>query len=340
VNQANLAGLDGLLDLERRDGVDIRSTLLRVLTDQYVQKPTHTPDDERHYTELALRLIEETDYIARTAVAERLARYPAAPHAIIERLARDIIQVAGPVLQQSPCLTPAELDAIANECGGAHAAVIAARGRAEPVHVEETAAAAAPMRANAQAAELCELFFTANGAERRLILMNLEYATTFAPQLTTSEELTRRLESSALAHNAEGFAREIERALGLSRDQARRVVHDKLGEPIVVVAKALNVPPSVLQRILLFVNPQVGQSVQRVYDLALLYDEITQEAARRLAAIWHDADPPLSRPTSHLHARRREAGEDARAAAHAQERAAAQRDTLQIRRFERPLTGT
>src|SRR5581483_7425810 len=192
-----------------------------------------------------------------TAVAERLARYPAAPHAIIERLARDIIQVAGPVLQQSPCLTPAELDAIANECGGAHAAVIAARGRAEPVHVEETAAAAAPMRANAQAAELCELFFTANGAERRLILMNLEYATTFAPQLTTSEELTRRLESSALAHNAEGFAREIERALGLSRDQARRVVHDKLGEPIVVVAKALNVPPSVLQRILLFVNPQV-----------------------------------------------------------------------------------
>ena len=36
----------------------MRSALLRVLTDLYVQKPKHTADEERHYTELALRLIE------------------------------------------------------------------------------------------------------------------------------------------------------------------------------------------------------------------------------------------------------------------------------------------
>ncbi|MEI9803915.1 MAG: hypothetical protein WDN48_04915 [Pseudolabrys sp.] len=34
--------LDGLLDLACRDGVEIRPTLLRVLTDLYVQKPTHS----------------------------------------------------------------------------------------------------------------------------------------------------------------------------------------------------------------------------------------------------------------------------------------------------------
>ena len=34
--------LDGLVDLACRDGVDIRPTLLRVLTDLYVQKPTHS----------------------------------------------------------------------------------------------------------------------------------------------------------------------------------------------------------------------------------------------------------------------------------------------------------
>ncbi|HYP10212.1 MAG TPA: DUF2336 domain-containing protein, partial [Xanthobacteraceae bacterium] len=34
----------------------MRPTLLRVLTELYVQRPTHTADEEHHYTELALRL--------------------------------------------------------------------------------------------------------------------------------------------------------------------------------------------------------------------------------------------------------------------------------------------
>src|SRR6202049_1908859 len=55
------ASLEGLLDHGQRDGFDIRPTLLRVLTDLYLQKPTHPLDDERYYTELALRLINSTD---------------------------------------------------------------------------------------------------------------------------------------------------------------------------------------------------------------------------------------------------------------------------------------
>ena len=38
-------------------GVDIRPTLLRVLTDHYLHRRIHSPDEERHYTELALRLL-------------------------------------------------------------------------------------------------------------------------------------------------------------------------------------------------------------------------------------------------------------------------------------------
>ena len=53
-----------------------------------------------------------------------------------------------------------------------------------------------------------------------------------------------------------------------------------------VAAKALAMPAAMLQRILLFLNPAVGQSVERVYDLALLYDEITQDGAARMLAIW------------------------------------------------------
>ena len=50
--------LDSLVDLACRDGVDIRPTLLRVLTDLYVQKPAHSADEEAQYIELALGLID------------------------------------------------------------------------------------------------------------------------------------------------------------------------------------------------------------------------------------------------------------------------------------------
>ena len=80
--------LDSLVDLACRDGVDIRPTLLRVLTDLYVQKPTHSAEEEVQYTELALGLIDAVDAPTREAVASRLANYPAAPAAILSRLGR------------------------------------------------------------------------------------------------------------------------------------------------------------------------------------------------------------------------------------------------------------
>jgi hypothetical protein len=42
----------------------------------------------------------------------------------------------------------------------------------------------------------------------------------------------------------------------------------------------------------MFVNPVIGRSVQRVYDLAQLFDDITPEAAAQMAAIWR---APLAR---------------------------------------------
>ena len=48
---------------------------------------------------------------------------------------------------------------------------------------------------------------------------------------------------------------------------------------------------AVLQRILLCLNPAIGQSVQRVYELALLHEEIDSETALRLLAIWQASHP-------------------------------------------------
>jgi hypothetical protein len=69
-------GFDGLLMLSRRDGVDIRPTLLRVLTDLYVQTSTHSVEEERHFVELTSRLIDHVDDATRAVVRARLSIYP------------------------------------------------------------------------------------------------------------------------------------------------------------------------------------------------------------------------------------------------------------------------
>src|ERR1700736_1660978 len=79
-------GFDGLMILSRREGVDIRPTLLRVLTDLYVQAGAHSGDEERQFIELASRLIEEVDDATRAAVRARLAIYPATPAEILTKL--------------------------------------------------------------------------------------------------------------------------------------------------------------------------------------------------------------------------------------------------------------
>ena len=235
--------LDGLFDLACRDGVDIRPTLLRVLTDLYVQKPIHTSDEEAQYVELAGRLIEAVDDATRATVAARLAGYPAAPAPILNALA----DAGAPAAKASraPAPKPAQPD-------------------------------------------LSELFFTANTEERRLILINLDLAAAAAVHRPTPQldEAVRQLESTALQRNTQGFTRTLERALGISPALAERITRDYSGEPVVVAAKALGMEAAVLQRILLFLNPVVGQSVERVYNLARLFDEITHAAARRMLAIW------------------------------------------------------
>ena len=303
--------LEGLMDLDPRGGVDMRPTLLWVLTDLYLQKPAHSPDDERYYTELALRLIDATDTDARAALAARLARYPAAPREVILRLARDVIAVAEAILRHSRALTPEDLAQIGDECGPAHAAVIAARGPLQ----DDAEPAAPPRSIDPEAAGLSELFFAASTFERRQILINLDFAA-WAPAEPAALERKDvwRLEAATLQHNLETVAREFERALGISHQQAKRIIQDELGEPVVVAAKALALPSEVLQRMLLFVNPHIGQSIDRVYELAELYGEITVDAARRMIALLRDADPAEYRPPRYESPAWRNAAENARRA--------------------------
>jgi hypothetical protein len=334
-------GLEGLFDLDRK-GVDIRPTLLRVLTDQFLQSPVHTPDDVRHYTELAMRLLEETDIATRAAVSVRLAPHACAPRPIMLQLARDVLEVAEPVLLHSPALTPDDCAAIIEDRGISYAAVLAQRSKpaAASTYEPEPATHAAPVAqaqmtslspsivdqadddvelqcevealpdedavADPHARELCELFFAAGSAERRLILLSLDYSEwpTTAPPAPLQRTDVWRLETAALRHHTVTLMRELERALGISRRQSRRIVEDELGEPIVIAGKAMSLPADVLQRIVLFMNPRVGHSVDRVYELSALYNEISVEAARRLISILRAAEPvgPKSRDPRSIYA--------------------------------------
>lgn len=281
-------------DLAAASGTDIRPNLLRVLTDLYVQKPLHTADEERHYTELALRLLDVVELPVRVAVAIKLASFASAPLDVLRRLTDDVIEVAAPVLALTNVLSRDELVMIAEAYGPPYAAAVASRAEFSVLMGVKTVESMPDVvETGEQAGSLSELFFAADAAERRLILLNLDYAPIPPAQpvaAALARDPVRRLEQAALLRNMGDFARITEDTLGLSREQAARITEDRSGETIVVVAKAIGMPADVLQRILLLLNPAIGQSVQRVYDLAELHNEMTQDAALRLLAIWQETE--------------------------------------------------
>jgi uncharacterized protein (DUF2336 family) len=299
MESGSLSSLDNLTHLGFRDGVDMRPTLIRVLTDLYVQKLTHTLEEKRHYTELALRLLDAVDVATRVAVAERLARHLSPPVRVIARLAADVPEVAAlvrshPVRQGKPRVAPAAPTTLAAR----GPEPIKPQDRPAPVapplppkrNEPERPAAAVPDTISADvASELNELFFAASADERRLILLNLHVvAPTPAGRIGLSKEIIviQRLETAALARNREDFAAYLAQSLRIPRAQARRIAGDDLGEPIVTAAKAISMPRDVLYRILLFVNTTIGHSVARVHALAALYDEMPVQAAEHMVAIW------------------------------------------------------
>lgn len=341
-----LSNLEGLVGLASRNGVDISHTLVRVLTDLYVQKPVHSDDEEQHYVELATRLLDTVDHGVRLAVATRLSRYAAAPLPILRKLARDRIEIATPILRHSGVLPVPELIAVAEELGPDYAAVVASRPEfsalinpdksetsvmtpAPAAEIPEPAIASPALQYEPEAApavseterthagenadtdaviadpaeqpeaflledesqSLSELFFAADPEERRLILTTIDFAPIAEAEplaITGSADIVRRLEQAALLRNAGEFSQILGNCLNLAQDQARRLISDPTGETVVVAVKAIGMPADVLQRVLLFLNPVVGQSVQRVYNLSKLYEEISESAALRMIALWQD----------------------------------------------------
>ena len=289
----SLSSLNALADIGLRSGVDMRPTLIRVLTDLYVQKLSHTADEERHYTELALRLLDGVDVPTRAAVAVRLAKHLSPPLRVIQYLVNDLPEVAAPLRGHARLQQPAQPEEpvsppMATAPAVEVAAPIESPPQEEPIEHEPVTDLRGAMDSTT-AAELNDVFFTAAEHERRLILLNLHVAAPLSPgQVVVLRDpgLGQRLETAALGNHREDLAKQLAEALRVPREQARRIVRDEHGEPIVVAVKALDISRDVVYRLLMFVNPTVGHSVERVHALATLFDEITAQAAEGMVAIW------------------------------------------------------
>ena len=282
---SRLSKFEEFARLARHDGVDVRPTLLRVLADFYVQTPTHTPEEEQHFVALALRLIEEVDERTLAAVARRLATYHATPPAVLEKLG---IVLAATSLDERQAGPPA----------------------AEP---PARAQAGISEDDRAAAARFSEMFFRAASEERRAMLYELDALASAPPRAIPAQDAaaaTQRLEAAALRGRPFEFVLELERVLAIPRALAEAIIKDASGEPMLVAAKAVAMPIEVVQRILLLVNPLIGSSVRRVFELSALYEELPAQAALRLVTLWRHAAPP--RPADHQAVERAQTWRDPR----------------------------
>jgi hypothetical protein len=274
-------GFDGLMTLSRREGVDIRPTLLRVLTDLYVQASAHSGDEERQFVELASRLIEEVDDATRAAVRARLAIYPATPAEILSKLGlrrsspNQIMPVASAIATPAPEAPPVK----------------------PPTEAQLRMASNLSMRPN-DAAEISDMFFAASASERALILHNLNETPLKASARIPAARAARAvetLEMAAFAEDSESFALELGEALILTARIATQVVNDPGGEPLAAAARALDMPSPVFQRVLMFLNPEFGASVHNVYRLSRLYDRLSERSALVMLAAWRGSTMAVTR---------------------------------------------
>jgi hypothetical protein len=294
---------DGLAEIGLRGSADMRPTLIRVLTDLYVQKLKHTADEERRYTELALRLLDGVNAQTRAAIAARLAPHLSPPLRVVQYLVKDLPEVAAPLRGHAVLRTTAQAEPAAKVPAPAIVApidpVVSAEAEERPrstdrLLMEECSAKETPPKLDAATArELNTLFFASTEEERRLILLNLHIvAPLSAGEIAIARDpaVAQRLEAAALGRHREELARQFALALHIPQEQARRITRDNFGEPMTVAIKALSVPRDVFHRILMFANPTVGHSVERVQSLAALFDEMTLPAAEGMVEIWQSLE--------------------------------------------------
>lgn len=282
--------LDGLLQLSRTEGIDIRPALLRVLTDLYVQEPNHSREEEQQYVELALGMLRSVDAATQAAVAERLVAYGRTAPSLIALLLHGRPDLAGLIRRPAPDAMP-HADARGHEAAPQPAPVLDASVDTNAGHVAEPPDD--PALGNA--------FLRGSPAERLALLALLEdrlAGDAEGPLSSASGELRSKpgrerdpalfpaFKEAADAHNRSDFALALQRRLGLTVRTAWQIANDDSGEPLVVLSRAIGMDSELLLRILLLLNPKIGHSIERVFSLMRLSEDLGAQPAAAILASW------------------------------------------------------
>ena len=276
------SGFDGLMNLSRREGVDIRPTLLRVLADLYVQTNSHSEQEARQFVELTSRLIDQVDDATRAAVRARLALYPATPGPVLKHL--------GLKPSRPDQRTPLAHDNSAET--GVAAELVKSSGDAPTRMISNLS------MQPADAAEISGMFFDAGSSERVLMLHNLaETPLKASPRIPAhrTERAIEALEMAAFVADVENFTLELGETLILPHKLATEIVSDPGGEPLACAMRALGMPGPVFERVLLFLKPEFGTSVTTVYRLSRLYDRLNERSALVMLAAWRGSTMAITR---------------------------------------------
>jgi hypothetical protein len=408
---SRLHELKSLIQRSRRDGSDVRPTLLRNIVDAYVSMSGHTRPEMERFTELVLRLMDSADYPTLQAIAAQLKDDPATPRAVMVRLGKegllDTISCAqtddpprvptpssaeamprpatdilaslpretdgaavvkpahtpdslfswptvpafattwekpaarGATLRAAPQAAPApvalsvtpvepalpasfdlfsiaaaapeDLAGLSPDVPVAIEASSPALASPEPQPVigdlqaplvpaaEKVAERAAESATESATESLAEPFIAApmphadaarrylaaDSAARIAMVEEISGLPDMSPPISgEAETLARHLEDAALTRRLTDFAAQLARALHVPQSLAQQIADDKGGEPVAVAARALDISSDSLLRILLFLNPAVGLSISRVFELSEFFDKLPRATALRMVAGW------------------------------------------------------
>lgn len=122
--------LHKLTELAKEKSSERRRTLLREVTDLFFDAPPKAGGGEmRQFDAVLQALASQTAQDAREELSRRFAGAPLAPKGLVMQLARDAIEVAGPILSKSGVLTEEDLVTIVHERGQEHMRAIAERAQ-------------------------------------------------------------------------------------------------------------------------------------------------------------------------------------------------------------------
>ena len=115
----------------------VRKQLAKRLSDVICIPASQLTPQERHMAgDVLVELLRDADIELRESVAKRLVMLNEAPRTILVLLARDDIQVACHVLEESKSLTDSDMIQIVQKVSGAHRKVIAKRRKVSDAVVD------------------------------------------------------------------------------------------------------------------------------------------------------------------------------------------------------------